>query len=84
MQQQNKTLTHVSRADKQDSMRQMTLNESMEIPGVFYKRVGRPRQPWIAANCKWIYAKQHPGIVYQHDASENKVWVKQFAVGRHI
>ena len=35
MQQQNKTLAHVMRADKEDPMRQMTPNESMGVPGVF-------------------------------------------------
>ena len=41
---------HVIRADKQDPMRQMTLNESLESAGVFYKQVGIPRQPWQITN----------------------------------
>ena len=33
MGQQIKTLAHVMRTDKQDKMRQMTLNDDMDMPG---------------------------------------------------
>ena len=76
MNQQNRTFAHVVRADQQDAMKQMTMTENLEIPGVHLKRVGRPRIPWIYANSKWLYEKDHPGTVYNQDMQEHKDWLK--------
>ena len=65
--QQIHTFAHVVRADQQDPMKQMTVTPSLDISGVHLRRVGRPRIPWIRANCKWLYKKDHEGSVYDHD-----------------
>ena len=56
MLQQGKLLGHVIRADKRDPMRMPTINDKLETPGVYWKRVGRPRLGWVKENCKWTYA----------------------------
>lgn len=56
----------------------MSIDSNMEIPGSFIKRVGRPHQPWIVANCKWIFDKEHTGVEYKHDNVEQKSWVQTF------
>jgi hypothetical protein len=76
MNQQNRTFAHVVRADQQDPMKQMTMTENLEIPGVHLKRVGRPRITWIHANSKWIYEKAHPDDIYDPDKAEHKDWLK--------
>jgi len=58
MNQQNTLLGHVIRADPLDPMRQPTINNDLQVPGVFKKRVGRPRLNWVYENCKWVYKKQ--------------------------
>ena len=55
--QQGKLLGRVSRADKTDPMRMATINDRLETPGVFRKRVGRPRLGLVSENCKWIHEK---------------------------
>ena len=57
MTQQGKLLGHVVRVDKSDPMRMATIDDRLETPGVFKKRVGRPRLGWVTENCKWIYGK---------------------------
>ena len=70
------------RTDKQDPMRQMTLKENMEIPGVITRRVGRPRQPWVVANCQWMYEQEHTGQEYSREDHAHNEWVKKFALER--
>ena len=53
MGQQGKLLGHVIRADKSDPMRMPTINDRLETPGVYWKRVGRPRLGWVKEKCKW-------------------------------
>ena len=53
MGQQGNLLGHVIRADKTDPMRMPTINDRLETPGVYWKRVGRPRLGWVKENCKW-------------------------------
>ena len=48
-------LGHVIRADIDDPMRMPAINDRLETPGVFWKRVGRPRLGWVRENCKWTY-----------------------------
>ena len=60
MNQQNRTFAHVVRADQQDPMKQVTV----------------PRIPWIHANSKWLYEKDHVGTEYNHDLEEHREWVK--------
>ena len=55
MRQQNKLLGHVIRADILDPMRLPTINSRLETPGVFWKRIGKPRLHWVKENCKWVY-----------------------------
>ena len=55
MGQQGKLLGHVIRADKNDPMRMLTINDRLETPGVHWKRVGRPRLGWVKENCKWTF-----------------------------
>ena len=56
----------------------------MEMAGVFTKRVGRPRQPWVVANCKWMYEKEHPDTEFNQNIFDHKEWVKKHAVDRNI
>ena len=58
MNQQNTLLGHVIRADPLDPMRQPTINNDLQVPGIFKKRVGRPRLNWVYENCKWVFKKQ--------------------------
>ena len=76
MNQQNRTFAHVVRAKDQDPMKQMTINENLEVPGARLRKVGIPRTPWIYANCKWLYEKEHPGVEYNHENAEHKDWIK--------
>ena len=76
MQQQNETLAHVIRTDRQDLMRRMNLSEHLEILGVHTRRVGRPRQPWVASHSYWIYQQEHQGIEYSRDNFAHNTWVK--------
>ena len=66
MNQQNKLLGHVIRADPLDPMKQRTINNDLQIPGIYKRRVGRPRLSWVSENCKWIYKKQ-----FQEDYDQN-------------
>ena len=56
MRQQGKLLGHVIRANKNDPMRLPTITDNLETPGVYTKRVGRPRLAWVKENCKWTAA----------------------------
>ena len=76
MNQQDRTLAHVVRADQQDPMKQMFVTSNLDIPGVHLWRVGRPHIRSIHANCKWRYEKEHAGTVYNHDLQEHKDWVR--------
>ena len=38
-------------------MRMARITDRLKTPGVFKKRVGRPRLGWVTDNCKWIYEK---------------------------
>ena len=78
MNQRNRTFAHVVRADGEDPMRQMTIDSNMDIPVAVIKRVGRPRQPWIVANFKWLYEEEHLGLEYDHDNAGHKLWVQAF------
>ena len=57
MNQQNKLLGHIIRADPLDPMRRPTITNDLQVPGNFKKRVGRPRFNWVLENCKWIHKK---------------------------
>ena len=76
MNQRTRAFAHVVRADQQDPMKQMTMTENLEMLGVHIRRVGRPRIPGIYANGKWLYEKEHPGIIYNQDLQEHKDWLK--------
>ena len=72
MNQQNGTFAHVVRANEQDPMKQMTINSNLEIPGARFRKVGRPRNPWILANCEWLCEKEHPGEEYDNENDDHK------------
>ena len=59
MNQQNKALGHIIRADEDDLMKKVTINmETMtqkEVP--WQRRSGRPRMKWIDENCSYIHGK---------------------------
>ena len=59
MNQQNRTLGHVIRTptENADPMKMITIGSNLQMPGVYFKRVGRPRYGWVKANCRWIYEK---------------------------
>ena len=59
-----------------DKIKQMTINSNIEIPGARLRRVGRPRTPWIFANCKWLYEKENPSVEYSHENAAHKDWIK--------
>ena len=58
--QPSKTLGHVIRCDRNDLVRQMTIDSSLQMPKVFTGRVEPPHVGWVNENCKWIYEKEHP------------------------
>ena len=57
--QQNRTLGHVIRipTENYDPMKMVTIDNNLQMPGVYAKRVGRPRYGWVKKNCRWIYEK---------------------------
>lgn len=60
MNQQNKTLGHVIRIPNEnyDPMKMVTIDNNLQMPGVYTKRVGRPRYGWIKENSRWLYEKK--------------------------
>ena len=83
MNQQNRTLGHVIRIPKenQDPMKMVTINDDLQMPGVFVKRVGRPRYGWVKENCRWIYEKEKQETYDPKDQSHDD-FVKNLAVAR--
>ena len=55
MKQQGRLLGHVIRASDDDPMKMPTIDAKLNTPGVWRKRVGRPRLGWVHENCKWIF-----------------------------
>ena len=55
MHQQNKLFGHVIGADGSDAMRLPTIDSKLNIPGVVFRRSGKPRLHWVKENCKWVY-----------------------------
>ena len=74
---QNRTFAHGVKAKDQDPMKQMTVTSSLDIPGVHLRRVGRPRTPWIQANCKWLYEKDMWGLCTTMITKYTKTGLKQ-------
>ena len=60
MNQQNRIFGHVIRTPTtdQDPMRTVTIDQNLQMSGVYVKRVGRPRYGWVKENCRWIYEKE--------------------------
>ena len=77
MSQQNKTLGHVIRCSREDPMRQMTINDNLQVPGVYTRRVGRPRVDSIVDNSKWVFEEEHPTDNYDHTSEDHRNWVAQ-------
>ena len=55
MKQQGRLLGHVIRAEDDDPMKMPTIDAKLNTPGVWRKRVGRPRLGWVHENCKWTF-----------------------------
>ena len=57
MKQQNSTLGHIIRNpdEENDPMKTITLDSNIQMPGVYFKRVGRPRYGWVKENCRWVF-----------------------------
>ena len=83
MNQQNRTLGHVIRTptENQDPMRTATIDRNLQMPGVYIKRVGRPRYGWVKENCRWIYEK-HKMETYDPKDQAHDDFVKQLAIDR--
>ena len=83
MNQQNRILGHVIRipADEPDPMRTVTIERNLQMPGVFTKRVGRPRYGWVKENCRWIYEKEN-SEAYDPKNQEHDDFVKSLAIER--
>jgi hypothetical protein len=66
MNQQNKALGHIIRADEDDLMKKVTINmETMtqkEVP--WQRRSGRPRMKWIEENCSFVHGRINELDVY--------------------
>ena len=77
MNQQNKLLGHVIRADPLDPMKQPTINNTLQIPGIYKRRVGRPRLGWVSENCKWIYKKQFHENYDEHNPDHVQKLIKE-------
>ena len=66
---QNKSFGHV-RSDHEDPVRQMTIDSNLHLPGVFSRRVGRPRVGWVKGNARWLHEKENPDGNYDHENDE--------------
>ena len=53
MKQQNRTLGHIIRVpdENYDPMKTVAIDSNLQMPGVHWKRVGRPRYGWVKENC---------------------------------
>ena len=74
MSQQDRTCGHVIRADCQDPMRQMTIDAALLMPGIFTRRVGRPRK--VVRERRIVFRKKKNGEEYDHTDEERRLWVK--------
>ena len=83
MNQQNRTFGHVIRipTENQNPMKTSTIDSHLQMPGVFTKRVGRPRYCWVKENCRWIYEK-HKKEPYDPKNQAHDDYVKQLAMDR--
>ena len=54
MNQQNRLLGESIHADIQNPLRTPTIDGNLDSPGVYTRRVGRPRYGWVKENCRWI------------------------------
>ena len=83
MNQQNRTLGHVIRTpfENQDPMKTATIDRNLQMPGVYWKRVGIPRYGWVKENCRWIYEK-HKSEPYDPKDQAHDDFVKQLAIAR--
>ena len=61
-------------------MNQMTIDSSLHMPGVFTRRVGRPRTGYVREKAKWYFEKEKLGEEYDHDNEEHCPWVKNKAI----
>ena len=57
MRQQNPLYGHIIRADPQDIMRRVTINERLEAPKQSVLRGGRPRESWVWSNNMYAMSK---------------------------
>ena len=83
MNQQNRTLGHVIRNPEEnyDHMKMVTIDSKMQMPGVYTKRVGRPRYGWVKENCRWIYGK-NKNETYDPKNQEHDDFIKKLAIDR--
>ena len=83
MTQQSKTLGHIIRIPKEqlDPMRMVTIDDNLQMPGAYQKRVGRPRYGWVKENCRWIYEKEKLET-YDPKNQEHDNFVKGLALAR--
>ena len=83
MTQQSRTLGHIIRIPKEqlDPMRMVTIDDNLQMPGVYQKRVGRPRYGWVKENCRWIYEREKMET-YDPKNQEHDNFVKGLAVAR--
>ena len=83
MNQQNRILGHVIRTPtiEQDPMKTVTIDQNLQMPGVYVKRVGRPRYGWVKENCRWIYEREKLEE-YDPKNQEHDDFVRNLAIAR--
>ena len=62
-------------------MRMVTIDNNLQMPGVYTKRVGRPRYGWVKENCRWLYEK-NKNESYDPKNQEHDDYVKQLGIDR--
>ena len=60
-----------------DPMKQPTINNTLQIPGIYKRRVGRPRLGLVSENCKWIYKKQFHENYDEHNPEHVQKLIKE-------
>ena len=81
MKQQNRTLGHIIRVpdENNDPMKTVAIDSNLQMPGVHWKRVGRPRYGWIKENCRWVF-EHHTEETYDPKNIAHDMFVKNLAI----
>ena len=62
-------------------MKTVTIDSNLQMPGVCFKRVGRPRYGWVKENCRRIYEEHHSEPHDPKNQSHDD-FVKDFAIAK--